>query len=109
MIRTTVTRETEWDDVERAKMQGLALYESQICKCGLHQSIADTDPDLEIVLPVCPVCAGLELQTRVLHAEDDRITAAHGDKPKPGIPRPSDGRRIELKFRSPVSLEDLAE
>lgn len=99
MVRTVVTRESEWDDTERAKMEGLALYESQICACGLHESIAKTDPDMEIGLPVCPVCAGLAQQMRVLAAGDELAIKGLGDKPKPESKRPADGRGLRLKLK----------
>lgn len=85
-------------------MQGLAMYESELCECGLHQSVADADPDMEISLPVCPVCAGLAQQMRVLNAEDDRALSAQGDKPRPGAKRASDGRRVQLRFREQPAL-----
>lgn len=99
IVRTIVTREVEWDDVERAKMQGLALYESQICACGMHESVAKTDPDLDIELPVCPVCAGLAQQMRVLASQDERQVKALGEKPAPETERPTDGRSVRLKFK----------
>ncbi len=103
IVRTTVTREVEWDDVERAKMQGLALYESQICECGLHESIAKTDPDMDIELPVCPTCAGFAQQMRVLNARDDEELKALGQTPAPETPRPTDGRRIMVRMKPPPS------
>lgn len=101
IVRTVVTRDVEWDDVERAKMQGLALYEAQICNCGLHESIAETDPDLDIVLPVCPVCAGLAQQMRVLAESDATEVKALGDKPAASAVRPADGRSVRLKWKKP--------
>ncbi|RNL63651.1 hypothetical protein EFK50_07870 [Nocardioides marmoriginsengisoli] len=103
MIRTVVTREPEWDDTERAKMAGLVLYESQICSCGLHESIARTDPDMEIILPVCPVCADFKKQMRVLDAEDEKKVHALGEKPPAGAPRPSDGRSVILSYKGPAA------
>lgn len=84
--------------MERAKMQGLAIYESQLCECGVHESIAQTDPDMEIDLPVCPVCAGLAQQMRVLNANDATASKSVGAELKPSAPRPADGRRVRLRF-----------
>lgn len=98
-MRTLVEREVEWDDVERAKMQGLAIYESKVCACGLHESIAQTDPDLELELPVCPVCAGLAQQKRVVAADDAKVLRTLGQEPSPEIPRPGDGRTMRLKWK----------
>lgn len=97
MVRTVVTREVEWDDEERAKMFGLEMYESQVCACGLHESLAQTDPDIEILLPVCPVCAGFERQMRVLRASDAKKV---GDNPAPETPLPGDGRTTQLRLKN---------
>lgn len=96
-----MTREPEWDDHERAKLLAWSLYESQLCDCGLHQSIADEDPDLEMVPRVCPACAGIAVQMRILADAEDREMEAYGsDGPPPGAPRPSDGRTHTLRFKS---------
>lgn len=97
MVRTTVTREAEWDDLERAKIQALTDYNAQICSCGLHRSVADKDPDLEITIQHCPVCAGFDQQIRILHAKDEAAIKSLGDKPKPGAVYPTDGRRLGMK------------
>lgn len=95
-----MTREPEWDDHERDKLLAWSLYQSQLCDCGLHQSIADEDPDVEMVPRVCPVCAGIEVQKRIVAAADERETEAHGaDGPPPGALRDSDGRTHTLRFK----------
>lgn len=80
-------------------MQGLAIYESKVCACGLHESIAQTDPDLELHTPVCPVCAGLAQQKRVLAADDAKTLKSLGNDPSPETPRPADGRTLRLKWK----------
>jgi len=104
LVRTIVTRETEWDDLERAKFEGLSIYESRLCECGLHESVAQSDPDMEIELPICPVCAGLQKQLRILGDKDDRALKALGENPPSSAALPSDGRRIYL--RPKVSSDD---
>ena len=97
MVRTVVTRESEWDDVERAKMQGLADYEAHICDCGLPESVADEDPDLDLHFRVCPVCAGVAKALRVQAAADREVV---GKDPAPEVVRPDDGRHISLEPKS---------
>lgn len=101
LVRTVVTREAEWDDFERAKMQALADYNAGICECGLHRSVADEDPDLEVTIRRCPVCAGMDKNIRILHARDDAALKGLGENPAASADRPSDGRRLGLKFKPP--------
>lgn len=109
-IGTVVQREVEWDDVEREKMEGLVQYESEICSCGLHKSVADEDPDLEMTERRCPVCAGLAQTMRQIGAQDEKATEALGKSPAPELRRPEDGRFFGLRPKvSPESarlLED---
>lgn len=79
-------------------MEGLALYEAKVCECGLHESVADEDPDLELDYRVCPVCAGTARQMRIQHAEDDEQL---GEKPAPSKVRPDDGRYVRLRHKPP--------
>jgi hypothetical protein len=94
LVRTTVTREPEWDDQQRANMLALAEYEAGICACGLPKDLADADPDLRLKYRVCPVCAGMAQATRVQHAYDEQDARTLGKNPAPGLPRPTDGRHF---------------
>src|SRR3546814_20181393 len=78
LVRTVVTREPEWDHAEVAKMPAFAEYEAGLCACGLHKSIADTDPDLDMPERNCPVCAGLARSWGAYH------TPAEGGHPASG-------------------------
>jgi hypothetical protein len=91
-----VTREPEWDDDERAKLLALAQYESEICDCGFHTTVADSDPALAMKVRVCPVCAGLAQNFRVIRAQDDAAEKQLGQNPPPERERPEDGRHIQL-------------
>lgn len=100
-MRTVVTREPEWDHAEVAKLQAFAEYEAGLCACGLHQSIADTDPDLDMPERKCPVCAGLARNWRAIHHADEEATRALGERAKdPLTPLPGDGRHFTLAMRS---------
>jgi hypothetical protein len=92
-----VTRDVEWDPYERSKLLALAEYEAGVCECGFHQSVADTDPHLEIAARVCPVCAGVTQSTRVLHAEDDKHVKSLGKNAPPQKALPDDGRYLFLR------------
>jgi hypothetical protein len=105
LVRTVVTREPEWTDLERDKMLALAEYESRICGCGLHESIADQDPDLELEFRVCPICAGLEQAGRQLHADDEKAIEALGKNPPPSAELPADGRHMNLRPKRPTDSD----
>lgn len=98
VVRTTVTRQPEWDDREREKMLALVEYESKVCECGMHETIADTDPDLEMVERICPVCAGLAQSARLYADRDEKTMKPHGDHPAASIPRPNDGRHLSVRL-----------
>lgn len=95
-MRTVVTRETEWDEHEIAKMQALAIYEADVCDCGFHHSVADQDPELKLTVRRCPVCAGIAQTMRQVAAQDEKTVAALGRDPAPEVPRPEDGRKFGL-------------
>lgn len=98
-----MTRDVEWDDLERAKIEGFIAYRASICDCGLPDFIAETDPRTELVFRTCPICAGRDRQLRVLHArEKAEVKKAHGDEPPPGAELPSDGRSISLRLKPPA-------
>lgn len=100
---TLVTRESEWGDGERDKMLALAEYEAGICECGMHQSIADTDPDLDMLARICPVCSGLAKNFRIIADSDEKaMKELHGNKvPPPEAERPEDGRHYSLRIKPP--------
>lgn len=86
-------------------MLALTEYENQLCECGLHESVADEDPDLEFVFRKCPVCASRDKQLRVLKARDDaEVREVYGEKaPPPEAELPDDGRHIGLRRKLPTS------
>ena len=107
MVRTVVTREIEWDDLEREKMAALVQYRSEICDCGLHRSVADEDPDLELTRRQCPVCAGIARGMREIHSQDERDVEALGKTPAPNAERPGDGRSFGLRSKVSPEIERL--
>lgn len=79
-------------------MLALARYESQVHDgCGLHDSVARTNPETSLEFDTCPMCASLAKALRQLAAEDDKRIAALGKKPAPDADYPADGRRISLR------------
>lgn len=96
-----MTREAEWDAAEVAKMQAFAEYEAGICSCGLHQSVADTDPDLDMSERKCPVCAALARNERAIQHADESVKRQLGKRLEdPLTALPSDGRHFSLVPRS---------
>jgi hypothetical protein len=105
-----VTREAEWDDVERANMLALADYEADLCHCGLPSSLADTNPDLQVKYRHCPVCAGLARVTRIQAKRDaTEVEEAYGKQgPRPGDRIPQDGRHF-IGFEAPDETPGVRE
>lgn len=100
-MRTVVTREPEWDAAEVAKIQAYLEYETRICACGLHETVADTDPDLDMPMRKCPVCAALARNDRVIQQSDETVRRELGKRVEdPLTPLPSDGRHFSLVPRS---------
>lgn len=74
-------------------MEALTAFEGGVCKCGFHESLAtDRGNHFTFEDKHCPVCAGIAQYERIQHARDDMSLKRH-EKPPPGMPRPSDGRR----------------
>lgn len=88
-------------------MEGLAQYESEICECGLHKSVADEDPDLEMTLRRCPVCAGLAQAGREIATQDEKAVDALGKSPAPEVALPQDGRSFGLRPKVSAELARL--
>lgn len=88
-------------------MEGLVQYESEICECGLHKSVADEDPDLEMTLRRCPVCAGLAQRGREIAAQDEEAVKGLGKSPAPEVPLPQDGRFFGLRPKVSAELARL--
>lgn len=83
-------------------MFALAEYEAGMCDCGMHKSIADTDPDLEMPARVCPVCSALAKNFRVIADSDEKaLKERYGDKVPPEAARPEDGRHFALRTKPP--------
>lgn len=102
-----VTRETEWDDLERDRMLALTIYERGICRCGFHESLT-SDPENHFTFDTvtCPVCRASDQFGRVQHAQDQRAAEQRGPKAPPGQPRPEDGRRTMLRRMSATEVEE---
>lgn len=85
-------------------MLALSEYEAGIHEtCGLHDSIAKTDPHVALEDDVCPLCADIEAKLRVRAHEEHE---AEGEDP--AARRPSDGRRSTLRLLSPVEVAQRA-
>ena len=102
---TIVTREPEWDDLTRTRHLALAEYDAGVHDvCGLHESIASTDPRWLLETRTCPVCADMEA---ALRARDEIEREEEKDYPE-SERRLSDGRTTSLRLRTPVELAQLA-
>lgn len=100
VARVIVTREVEWDDTQRKRMQALAEYEAGVCSCGLHRSIADDDPAFDLEDHVCPVCAALDREIRVRDKLEHEAESNEIVEKK----RPSDGRTRTLRLLRPDEI-----
>lgn len=96
---TLVERESRIDDADRGALLALLRYDSEVCDCGFHPSVA-TDPAnrFQPGTRTCPVCAGAAVWQRILHDQDARATSKDA---APATPRPSDGRKAHMTLLSP--------
>lgn len=94
-----VTRDPEWDDTWRSKVEGIGQFDEDCCTgCGLHTSVTD-DLDRHKLMyddRVCPVCAARDLKNRILEAGDERFAEKHPDIAA-SKPQPADGRQVFLR------------
>jgi len=83
-------------------MLALADYERKVHSvCGLHDSIAKTDPDITIVDDVCPLCQAVEVELR-RRADEEHAAEEDADA---STPRASDGRSTYVQLLRPVEGE----
>lgn len=87
-------------------MLGLGLYESEICDCGFHSSLAH-DPTrwFTVERQTCPLCADLDAQARVQSEKDHKV--AEKLKDQPGARRPADGRRAFVRPMTPAEVDEM--
>jgi hypothetical protein len=104
-VGTKVTREVEWDDVQRESLMGLLIFQGGICPgCGFHHDLtSDKANHFAIEERSCNVCKGVAPYLRVQADSDHK---AVGDKPAPNMPRPSDGRTTSIRLKSPFEVEE---
>jgi len=82
-------------------MQALVDYERKVHPvCGLHDSIAKTDPYITLEDDVCPACRAIEVQMRV-RAEDEREADEEAGASEPHA---GDGRTTFVRLLSPVEV-----
>lgn len=101
---TIVTREPEWDDHQRRRMQALIAYQAGVHdECGVHQSLAES-PDFYWTWEArrCPVCATTAAHLRAQAEDDEAAMAALGEDPSALAERPDDGRYNVLRELSPI-------
>lgn len=104
-----MAREAEWDDSERAKMTAYVAYERGIGPCGYHHAeTRDRDEFFfDIAEMTCPVCAALEVDSRVQADALDQWRKQYGeDGPPATTRRPDDGR---IRFASRVPKDEALE
>jgi hypothetical protein len=102
---TIVTREAEWDDRQRARMEALSIYESGVCECGFHESLATDKANVfTFETRSCPVCRGTAKFARIQGHADEQSDKSLGDNPAPGLNRSADGRRTFVRQMSPIEV-----
>lgn len=106
LVRTIVTRESEWDDAERAKALALTTYEQGICGgCGLHHDIAKDGPRLGLIEKVCPVCVDLASGGRQMNERYEETLRLMGKNPPASARRPTDGLTLTYRIKPTDSQE----
>lgn len=96
--------EPEWDDLTRMRHLALAEHAAGIHDgCGLHDSIAQTDPHFKLEDSYCPVEAALDVAMRTRAAEENEDEKDL----KPGAKRSADGRTTRIRLLSPAEIAKL--
>lgn len=100
-----MTREPEFDDLERDKLLALGQYEAGLCDCGIHKSIShDKTHVFTLEAEWCPLCQALAVQKRELdNLDSDAFERAGNDRVKR---LPSDGRRTYLRELTTTEIEE---
>ncbi len=98
---TVVTRESEWDPIERARLLALELHDREVCACGFHESVIDDDLAVVPQAKICPVCAGVAQYGRKLKVDNEAADKALGSDAPPTAPRAADGQRIAIHQLTP--------
>lgn len=102
---TIVTREVEWDDRQRARMEALSIYERGVCSCGFHESLTNDKANaFTFEVKTCPVCRGAAKFDRIQQHSDEQSDKTLGDNPPPGLSRSADGRRTFIRQMSPLEV-----
>jgi len=98
---SVVEREPLWLSADRVALEALRIYESKVCRCGFHQSIAH-NPDLSarIQEDFCPICAAMDKWERVQRKNDERAEQMLGKSAPVLAPRPADGRHTYVQIES---------
>lgn len=87
-------------------MLDLGRYEAGVHDCGFHRSLT-SDPANHFTpeTDVCPVCKGYDQYRRIQQDADEQFRKNLGEKPPPGTPLPSDGRRTYMRLMLPTEVE----
>jgi hypothetical protein len=93
--------EVEWDDEERARLLALGRHDGALHTCGFHPDItSDKANQFQIEETACNVCKATDRYLRIQAHRDREFEQMLGDKPKPEMPRPSDGRTTRIRALS---------
>lgn len=101
---TVVTRDSEFEDADRAELLAYLAYQRGICDCGIHESLKDPSNFFTFEYRTCPICKGLAQEGRKQAEQDGRVAEQLKDAP-PATSRPSDGRRMFVRQLSPREVE----
>lgn len=108
---TVAETEAEWDDQQRDRMLGLALFEKGVHACGFHLDLTtDRENHFAIEESECLVCASLEKFDRIRGEADQKAMAQMGgDNAPAAAPRPSDGRITSVRPKASPAVARLLE
>lgn len=94
--------EPEWDDLQRALIEGLERHEAELCQtCGFHESLTDVEAhDFAIETKVCDVCAERDRADRMIAKKDETDRKSKwGDEPPAERRDRADGRRLLVRYK----------
>lgn len=97
------TTEPEWDDRQRDKMLGLALYRRDLCAgCGYPKVLHEPRYHFAVEVERCPIKSALDRFDRIQGDQDEKVREAQ--KNNPSGPQPKDGRLVSVRMAPPPTV-----
>lgn len=95
------TSEPEWDDAQRDKLLGLALYRRDLCPgCGYPKTLHAPKHHFAVEVERCQIKSALDRFDRIQGDQDEKVRERQKDNPS--MPQPKDGRMVSVRLAPPT-------